>query len=465
MKETKFKQTLVQTKKDSRHCEERSDVAIQSGFKMTEVGMIPNNWEIKPLKDIAGLKAGKMTSYNDFNPKYPCFGGNGIRAYLSHYSHDGIYPIIGRQGELCGNVNLAKGKFYATEHAVVASPKKDIDAIWLYYQLTALNLNQYATGCAQPGLSVEKINDVYTQVPPTIKEQQRIANALSDVDTLIGNLEKLIAKKKNIKQGAMQQLLTGKKRLPGFGSDERTGSRPTDERPKECHSERSAKREVEESSGYKMTELGLIPSDWLQMKLRDLCYLITKQTGFDYSATIKPSLVTEESKETLPFIQNKDFEGTSINFATDFFIPKNIAANFPKILLNEPVLLISISGKIGNVAYFSHERDAFIGGAVGVARFNEKKYIKWTNLFLQSEYGQKQIFANEKSGAQHNLTIEDVRNLNVYMPSSCEEQTAIANVLSDMDAEISALETKLAKYRTLKTGMMQQLLTGKVRLV
>lgn len=302
-------------------------------------------------------------------------------------------------------------------------------------------------------------------IPSSKKEQQRIANALSDVDTLINNLEKLIAKKKNIKQGAMQQLLTGKKRLPGFGSDERTGSRPTDERRKECHSERSAKREVEESSGYKMTELGLIPSDWLQMKLRDLCYLITKQTGFDYSATIKPSLVTEESKETLPFIQNKDFEGTSINFATDFFIPKNIAANFPKILLNEPVLLISISGKIGNVAYFSHERDAFIGGAVGVARFNEKKYIKWTNLFLQSEYGQKQIFANEKSGAQHNLTIEDVRNLNVYMPSSCEEQTAIANVLSDMDAEISALETKLAKYRTLKTGMMQQLLTGKIRLI
>ena len=189
MKETKFKQTLVQTKEGSRHCEERSDVAIQSGFKMAEVGMIPNNWEIKPLKDIADLKAGKMTSYNDFNPKYPCFGGNGIRAYLSHYSHDGIYPIIGRQGELCGNVNLAKGKFYATEHAVVASPKKDIDAIWLYYQLTALNLNQYATGCAQPGLSVEKINDVYTQVPPTIKEQQRIANALSDVDSLINNLE------------------------------------------------------------------------------------------------------------------------------------------------------------------------------------------------------------------------------------------------------------------------------------
>ena len=235
MKETKFKQTLVQTKEGSRHCEERSDVAIQSGFKMTEVGMIPNNWEIKPLKDIAGLKAGKMTSYNDFNPKYPCFGGNGIRAYLSHYSHDGIYPIIGRQGELCGNVNLAKGKFYATEHAVVASPKKDIDAIWLYYQLTALNLNQYATGCAQPGLSVEKINDVYTQVPPTIKEQQRIANALSDVDSLINNLEKLIAKKKNIKQGAMQQLLTGKKRLPGFAP-----AKPT----------------------YKQTELGKIPTDW-----------------------------------------------------------------------------------------------------------------------------------------------------------------------------------------------------------
>lgn len=470
----------------------------ETKFKQTEVGMIPRDWGILKLNDLCYLIT-KQTGFdysaaikpslvrNSSNSTLPFIQNKDFEGTKINFETDFYIPkfvainypkillnepvlLISISGRI-GNVayfSHQKDAFIGGAVGVARfNDKRLIEWTNLYLLSTGGQSQIFANekSGAQHNLTIADVRNLKIAFPPTIKEQQRIANALSDVDTLIANLEKLIAKKKNIKKGAMQQLLTGKKRLPGFGSDERTGSRPTDERRKECHSERSAKREVEESSGYKMTELGLIPSDWLQMKLRDLCYLITKQTGFDYSATIKPSLVTEESKETLPFIQNKDFEGTSINFATDFFIPKNIAANFPKILLNEPVLLISISGKIGNVAYFSHERDAFIGGAVGVARFNEKKYIKWTNLFLQSEYGQKQIFANEKSGAQHNLTIEDVRNLNVYMPSSCEEQTAIANVLSDMDAEISALETKLAKYRTLKTGMMQQLLTGKIRLV
>lgn len=443
--------------------------------------MIPSDWEVCPLNFFADILNGdRGVNYpkdSDFcDAGIPFINAGHLKKcqidfscmdYITyeHYKKLGGVKIKKNDILFCLRGSLGKYAYVNFDDAAPASSlcvlrSKKIDPKYLFqllgFEYIKTQIIDANSGSSQPNLSAKDVGNFNVIFPPTIEEQQRIANALSDVDTLIVNLEKLIAKKKNIKQGAMQQLLTGHKRLPGFAPDERR---------KGCHSERSAKREVEESSGYKMTELGLIPSDWLQMKLRDLCYLITKQTGFDYSATIKPSLVTEESKETLPFIQNKDFEGTSINFATDFFIPKNIAANFPKILLNEPVLLISISGKIGNVAYFSHERDAFIGGAVGVARFNEKKYIKWTNLFLQSEYGQKQIFANEKSGAQHNLTIEDVRNLNVYMPSSCEEQTAIANVLSDMDAEISALETKLAKYRTLKTGMMQQLLTGKIRLI
>ena len=460
--------------------------------------MIPSDWEVKTFCELFEVLPNNTLSRAELNKEYGSYKNvhygdilvefgewidcsnvglpfiNSNAKFNHTVLQDGDIVIadtaedetVGKSTEI---TNAKNKKIVSGLHTIPIRPKIKFAPKWLGYYINSAcwhdQILPFITGTKVSAISKAAVSQTKLFFPAKIEEQQRIANALSDVDTLIANLEKLIAKKKNIKQGAMQQLLTGKKRLPGFGSDERTGSRPTDERRKECLSERSAKREVEESSGYKMTELGMIPSDWLQMKLRDLCYLITKQTGFDYSATIKPSLVTEESKETLPFIQNKDFEGTSINFATDFFIPKNIAANFPKILLNEPVLLISISGKIGNVAYFSHERDAFIGGAVGVARFNEKKYIKWTNLFLQSEYGQKQIFANEKSGAQHNLTIEDVRNLNVYMPSSCEEQTAIANVLSDMDTEISALETKLAKYRKLKTGMMQQLLTGKIRLV
>ena len=452
MKETKFKQTLVQTKDErrktkegSRHCEERSDVAIQSGFKMTEVGMIPNNWEIKPLKDIAGLKAGKMTSYNDFNPKYPCFGGNGIRAYLSHYSHDGIYPIIGRQGELCGNVNLAKGKFYATEHAVVASPKKDIDAIWLYYQLTALNLNQYATGCAQPGLSVEKVNDVYTQVPPTIEEQQRIANALSDVDTLIANLEKLIAKKKNIKQGAMQQLLTGKKRLPGFGSDERQ---------KECHSERSAKREVEESSGYKMTELGMIPSDWEVKPIKELGLFLGGGT---------PSTKNESFwKGNIPWISSADLNDDDIEHIsmTRFITQEAVNFSATQICPQGTILIIARVG-VGKLA-LSQQKVCTSQDFCNLipSKENDSKFLAYALLPVMKR------MSNESQGTSiKGVAVDEIKKVQIIVPSSKAEQTAIANVLSDMDTEISALETKLAKYRTLKTGMMQQLLTGKIRLV
>jgi type I restriction enzyme S subunit len=215
---------------------------------------------------------------------------------------------------------------------------------------------------------------------------------------------------------------------------------------------------------FKQTEVGMIPRDWEVIKLCDLCYLITKQTGFDYSAAIKPSLVRNSSSYTLPFIQNKDFEGTKINFETDFYIPKSVAINYPKILLNEPVLLISISGRIGNVAYFSHQKDAFIGGAVGVARFNDKRLIEWTNLYLQSVDGQTQIFANEKSGAQHNLTIADVRNLKIAFPKKIEEQQRVANALSDVDTLINNLEKLIAKKKNIKQGAMQQLLTGRKRL-
>lgn len=400
-------------------------MAIQSGFKMTEVGMIPNNWEIKPLKDIAGLKAGKMTSYNDFNPKYPCFGGNGIRAYLSHYSHDGIYPIIGRQGELCGNVNLAKGKFYATEHAVVASPKKDIDAIWLYYQLTALNLNQYATGCAQPGLSVEKINDVYTQVPPTIKEQQCIASALSDVDTLIANLEKLIAKKKNIKQGAMQQLLTGKKRLPGFAP-----AKPT----------------------YKQTELGKIPADWEVKNLKECV------SSFIVPMRDKPTLLNGP----IPWCRIEDFDGTYLygsksNQGVDLDTVKKMNLKIYPV----GTLIVSCSAYLGKCAIVGKElitNQTFIG-------LVPMKQTDVSFLYYRMTSEEKRLNDMATGTTITYLSREQFENFEVIFPSSLKEQTAIANVLSDMDAEISALETKLAKYRTLKTGMMQQLLTGKIRLV
>ena len=101
---------------------------------------------------------------------FPCFGGNGIRGYVDSYNYDGDYAIIGRQGALCGNVCLAQGKFYATEHAVVVTPKVIVDTTWLFYALNQMNLNQYARGVAQPGLAVNELEKLPFSVPDSNKQ-------------------------------------------------------------------------------------------------------------------------------------------------------------------------------------------------------------------------------------------------------------------------------------------------------
>lgn len=150
------------------------------------------------LGEVCLLKAGKFVSANDISPEYnkglyPCFGGNGIRGYVADYTHDGEFPLIGRQGALCGNVNLASGKFHATEHAVVVQPKAEMNVHWLYYALNAMNLGQYATGAAQPGLAVSKLETLSIEIP-NISEQNKIAQTLYKVEQLVNFRKQQLAK-------------------------------------------------------------------------------------------------------------------------------------------------------------------------------------------------------------------------------------------------------------------------------
>ena len=150
------------------------------------------------LGEVCLLKAGKFVSANDISPEYnkglyPCFGGNGIRGYVADYTHDGEFPLIGRQGALCGNVNLASGKFHATEHAVVVQPKIEMNVHWLYYALNAMNLGQYATGAAQPGLAVSKLETLSIEIP-NISEQNKISQTLYKVEQLVNFRKQQLAK-------------------------------------------------------------------------------------------------------------------------------------------------------------------------------------------------------------------------------------------------------------------------------
>ena len=157
---------------------------------------IPDSWEWTTLGEIFSMQAGKniqaseLKEYSSESP-YPCYGGNGIRGYLPKYSHEGFYPIVGRQGALCGNINMASGKFYATEHAVVVDYFSNTEPLLCRYFLEVLNLNQYATATAQPGLSVAKIEEVPIPLPP-IQEQTRIIKAVENLFERITLLEKNI---------------------------------------------------------------------------------------------------------------------------------------------------------------------------------------------------------------------------------------------------------------------------------
>ena len=168
-------------------------------------------WEPKTLVDACRMQAGKFVQAADIKQlnavgMFPCYGGNGLRGFTETYSHEGVYPLIGRQGALCGNVKLASERFYATEHAVVATPKQGVEVLWLYYLLNLLNLNRFATGQAQPGLSVDVLEKVPVKIPSDEREQQRIATCLSSLDTLITAETQKLEALKTHKKGLMQQL-------------------------------------------------------------------------------------------------------------------------------------------------------------------------------------------------------------------------------------------------------------------
>ena len=155
-------------------------------------------WEMVRLGDVCELKSGKFMSASAIKDShaeglFPCYGGNGIRGYVDSFSHEGSYPLIGRQGALCGNVQYAHGRFYATEHAIVTRPKGELNTRWLCLILKAMNLNRYAVGAAQPGLTVEKLNNIPIPLPP-LPAQQKIADILDRASALIEQRKAQIAK-------------------------------------------------------------------------------------------------------------------------------------------------------------------------------------------------------------------------------------------------------------------------------
>ena len=178
------------------------------------LGEVPEHWEVRRLKTLCDMRSGDAITAMSINEvgKYPVFGGNGIRGYAARYTHDGNFVLIGRQGALCGNVHIARGRFWASEHAVVAALRRKHILEWFGALLEIMNLNQYSFAAAQPGLSVDRVLNLWVSVPPA-DEQTAIARFLHDADQRIGRYirtkEDLIELLEEQKQAIIHLAVTG----------------------------------------------------------------------------------------------------------------------------------------------------------------------------------------------------------------------------------------------------------------
>ncbi len=234
---------------------------------------LPKNWQLSTLGEVFYMHAGKnivaseISSNADETYRYKCIGGNGLRGYVQQFNTEGSSSIIGRQGALCGNINYVEGRFYATEHAVVVDTFCKTNVKWAFYFLIKLNLNQYATATAQPGLSVNTICDVQIPLPP-LTEQQRIVAEIERWFALIDTVEQgkadLQTAIKQTKSKILDLAIHGKL-VPQDPNDEPASELLKRINPKAqitCDNEHSEK----------------LPQGWCTCRLKDISIIITGST-------------------------------------------------------------------------------------------------------------------------------------------------------------------------------------------
>lgn len=181
------------------------------------IGEIPERWEVKAFKYIARLQSGETISAEKFTEEgYPVYGGNGFRGYTDRFTNDGNYILIGRQGALCGNVNYAKGQFYASEHAIVVYPLQNESLIWLGELIKVADFNRLSQSAAQPGIAVNVIKNVLFPYAPKVEQleiSKYIETQSSKIDALIALKKQEIEKLKEYKVSLIDGVVTGKVRV------------------------------------------------------------------------------------------------------------------------------------------------------------------------------------------------------------------------------------------------------------
>lgn len=412
----------------------------ETKFKDTEIGKIPEEWEIGYFGDVLCTFSAGATPYRGIPDYY-----NGKINWISsgELNYNVIYDTIEHiSEEALRNTNLclhAPGTFLmaitgleatgtrgkcafvgapsATNQSCLAingTNKMDIKYLYWYYRMYGDYLAfKYSQGTKQQSFTATIVKNLPIAYPKQVIEQHHIASALTSIDNLISSLGKLIEKKKNIKRGTMQQLLTGKTRLKGF-------SEP-----------------------------------WVEKKLGDVA---VNYTGLTYSP------MNVKSYGTL-VLRSSNIQKGILVFNDNVFVDMDIPS---RAIAKKNDLLICVrngsKALIGKSAVITDYADGMAFGAFMTILHANDIQQGFLNYLWQADYIQQQV--KDNMGATINqITNADIEQFKIVVPHSLKEQQAIATILTKMDNEITALEAKRAKYEAIKQGMMQQLLTGKIRLI
>jgi type I restriction enzyme S subunit len=402
-------------------------------MKQTEIGLIPDDWEVKRLNAICNNICSGKNQNRFVNGIYPVYGSTGIIGFCNNNKYSGDAILVARVGANAGLVNKVAGKYDVSDNTLgIQSDKCDID--YLSRLLAFRNLNQLIFASGQPLITGGQLKALLIQLP-SLTEQQRIAKALSDVDALIFTTEKLLQKKRNIKQGTMQELLTGKKRLPGFGPQTQS---PT----------------------YKQTELGLIPEDW---EVKTLNELINDISDGPFGSNLKTEHYTTEREVRIIQLSNVGEDGwdnENVKYTT-FTHAKEIQ----RCIVPYGSIVIAKMMPAGRAILCPNKEKMYILGSDCV-RISPNNLLDslFFMYFSKTSFYLNQIKENTQGSTRARTSVSKLKRIEIALPQK-KEQISIAKILSDMDNEIDLLNKKLEKYRNLKTAMMQQLLTGKIRLI
>ena len=391
--------------------------SIRDGYKNSELGIIPESWGIQSVDDVVSIKTGsRNTQDKDSDGIYPFFVRSQNVEAITSYGFDCEAVLTAGDGVGTGKIfHYINGKFDAHQRVYVMSDFSD-DILGRYFYLVFKSgfydrIMQMTAKSSVDSVRREMIADMLLRLP-SIAEQTAIAEALTDADEAIRSLEAVIAKKRDVKQATLHTLLTPTRRLPGFSGE------------------------------------------WQEKRLKELCYEISDGTHYT------PNYV----EHGVPFYSVENV--TTDEFQKTRYITREEHQRLIKRCKPEfGDILMTRIGSIADTKLINWEVDASIYVSLALLKVNSAivpdylyAYTK-TKMFITSAEDRSLLNAIPKK-----INMNEIGNIPIPVPAR-DEQIAIATILSDMDVEIESLETRLDKLRDIKQGMMQVLLTGKVRLI